>query len=618
MNRKFFLAVVLVFVLASSWNVIFRVKRLEASETIVIRPDGSIDPPSANITTSDNITYFFTDYNFDSLEIERSDIVVDGAGYMLEGAGYGSGLTLEDVSNVTIKNLEVIGFNNGIYLYNTSNNAFHDNNVTGNYYHGFYISHSSNVTLYENMVSNNGEGAYHGYASIYLAYSSNCSVKLNNITENRYLDGIELWYSSRNYVHDNNISDNYFGIRIFSSNDNTFHGNDITGNSYEGFWLFESSNSTLYENLLSGNEYGFNVQGYEFSHYLNDISTSNLVDEKPVYYLINQNNLTVNASTHPAVGWLALINSTNVSVEGLNLTKNGQGLLLAYTNNSRIIGNTIIGNYDGLLLFMSVNNVISGNDIARNNYRGIYFYEYSDNNEILENNIIDNVDEGIYLSDSSNNVVYGNTIANSEYGIELYGVNNEIYLNNFVNNTQQIDSGSSSNSWDNGIEGNYWSDYNGTDDNLDGIGDVWVEIDASNVDHYPLMGMFNSFNTSMGHRVNVISNSTIESFECFEGDSTIVMHVSNMTANQTVGFCRISIPHAVISPPFNVTIDGANPTYWNYTLYDDGENRWIYFSYQYPTFEIEIIPESPFMRVMWLFMVATLIIAVLYRRKRLA
>ncbi len=617
MNKKFFLAVVLVLVLVGTWGLMFRVQRLHASETIVIRIDGSIDPSSANITTSDNVTYVFTDYNFDSLVIERSDIVVDGAGYRLEGADYGNGIKLDGVSNVTIRNLEVRGFNYGIYLYNTSNNAFYGNNVTGNYYYGFYISHSSNVTLYENMVSTNGEGAYHGYASIYIAYSSNCSIRLNNITENRYLDGIEFWSSSLNYVYNNNISDNYFGIRIFSSNNNTFYGNDITANKYEGIWLSESANNTLYNNSLNGNGYGFNIQGYEFSHYQNDINISNLVDNKPVYYLINQHNVTVNAS-HFAVGWLAFINSTNASVEGLNLTKNGQGLLLAYTNNSRIIDNTIIENYDGLLLFKSVNNVISGNDIARNNYRGIYFYEYSDNNEISENNIMDNVNEGIYLSDSSNNLVYGNTIANSEYGIEVYGVNNEIYLNNFVNNTQQVDSYDFSNSWDNGMEGNYWSEYNGTDHNFDGIGDVWIEIDTNNVDHYPLMGMFNSFNTPMGHRVNVISNSTVDDFEYFEGNSTIVMHVSNMTTDQTVGFCRISIPHAVVSAPFNVTIDGANPTYWNYTLYDDGETRWVYFSYQYPSFRIVIIPENLSMRIMWLFMTAALVIASLHRRKRLA
>ncbi|MDH5482051.1 MAG: right-handed parallel beta-helix repeat-containing protein, partial [Candidatus Bathyarchaeota archaeon] len=433
--------------------------------------------------------------------------------------------------------------------------------------------------------------------------------------------GIESWYSSNNHVYDNNILENYFGIRIFSSSNNTFYGNDITANSYEGFWLSDSSNNTLYDNLLSGNGYGFNVQGYELSHYLNNISTSNLVDGKPVYYLINQHDLMVNASTHPEVGWLAFINSTNVSVEGLNLMRNGQGLLLAYTNNSRIIGNTIMRNYDGLLLFASVNNVIYENEIAKNNYRGIYLYEYADNNKVLENNIVDNVDEGIYISDSSNNVLYGNTIANSDYGIELYGANNEIYLNNFVNNTQQIDSYGFSNSWNNTIEGNYWSDYNGTDGNFDGIGDVWVEIDENNTDRFPLMGMFRSFNTSLGYSVNVISNSTLEDFEYFESNSTIKMHVSNMTANQAFGFCRICIPHALMNVS-NLSViidDGAvEVLLFNNTIYNNDTHTWIYFAYQHSTLEIVIIPEFPSFVLIPFFMTLALLAALSYKKRHMA
>ena len=151
------------------------------------------------------------------------------------------------------------------------------------------------------------------------------------------------------------------------------------------------------------------------------------------------------------------------------------------------------------------------------------------------------------------------------------------------------------NIWDNGYPsgGNYWSDYAGVDADGDGIGDTPYIIDDNNIDHYPLMGPFNSFNTSVGYSVDVISNSTIEDFRYFESKSTIVMYVSNMTANQKAGFCRLTIPHELVPPAYTVKVNGTEVEYKTiYENYTEGISI-IYFAYEHPRLEITVIPEFP-------------------------
>jgi len=116
--------------------------------------------------------------------------------------------------------------------------------------------------------------------------------------------------------------------------------------------------------------------------------------------------------------------------------------------------------------------------------------------EIVNNAFIDNYAYGVDLRDNSvNNTIVGNWIVANPTGMLISDPtceNNRFHHNNFVNNTNQIDvTYGGPNMWDDGNEGNYWSDYTGLDDGSDGriagdgVGDTLLP--HQNVDYYPLI-----------------------------------------------------------------------------------------------------------------------------------
>jgi parallel beta-helix repeat protein len=113
------------------------------------------------------------------------------------------------------------------------------------------------------------------------------------------------------------------------------------------------------------------------------------------------------------------------------------------------------------------------------------------NNNVLSDNIVSN-GNGIGLFRSSDNTLQGNTAnSNNWNGIRLdYSSNNNtLYHNNLINNTPYNAYDTGTNAWDSGSEGNYYSDYNGTDPDGDGIGDDPYPIPGggTSTDRYPLM-----------------------------------------------------------------------------------------------------------------------------------
>ena len=86
----------------------------------------------------------------------------------------------------------------------------------------------------------------------------------------------------------------------------------------------------------------------------------------------------------------------------------------------------------------------------------------------------------------SNNTIFNNIIANNTIGANcIVDGGNILYRNNFICNTQQaVDKGT--NKWDNGTQGNYWSDCDIRDENGDGICDRPYLIPFDNKDNHPL------------------------------------------------------------------------------------------------------------------------------------
>lgn len=396
----------LVLMVFSALNLIINTRDVTAGSTVYIRPDGSIDPPTAPIQRVGD-TYTLTADIYDSLVIQKDNIIVDGAGYTLQGAGSGYGIYLTYRNNVTVEHFKIVGFGTGIYMEYADRNMIIDNNVLNSAVFGIHVGFDSD------------------YNSV-----------LRNLVANSMSSGVSVYNNIGNSFQSNTLTNNTLG--------------NYPGTS--GMWMEFVGNSTVWGNTVTHNPKGAMVVWR--TAYTNDVLDNTIA------------------------------NNT------------GGGILLIEGNNLRIIGNRISdnGNY-GIQFSDTAGNVVSGNTIERDHV-GI------------------SISNNLWLP-SSHRIV-SNTIAYNDIGLLAGNAamdalkDSFIFHNNFVENTEQAKivplfpgNPTPPNFWDDGYPsgGNFWSDYNGTDlysgsyQNIlgsDGIGDTPVIIDPTNIDHYPLMTLYNT------------------------------------------------------------------------------------------------------------------------------
>jgi nitrous oxidase accessory protein len=246
----------------------------------------------------------------------------------------------------------------------------------------------------------------------------------------------------------------YESAATISANDVTLSGFTFKG---EGIFFVKGHNTQIYDNVIRLSLW--------------------LVGSKCNAYLNHMRSVTV-GGTENTVSKNIFTGAIDVRFSSLNticdnLVINGSCIGLVESSYNKIFNNT-------------VTNCITGVAIHLN----------SSGNAVYENILLNNeVGFAIHV-DGSNNVIYKNYVANNSYGINIglhskSGKNTTLYHNNFVDNIEQVRIESRAKNYglifDNGKEGNYWSNYNGTDADGDGIGDTPCVIDENNRDNYPLM-----------------------------------------------------------------------------------------------------------------------------------
>jgi parallel beta-helix repeat protein len=241
----------LTLLLTSVLTLAFDIKPVKGwTGTVYIRADGSIDPLTAPITSADSVTYTFTgsiSSYADGIVVERSNIIIDGRGYTLEGSGTGNGFHWSNINNVTIKNTNIQDFEEGVYISSSSSNTLLRNNIANNKEEGIWFLESSDNGVYENDIVANY------YSGATLASSLNNIFSGNNIANNG--DGIHLGVSSNNSIHDNIIIANtWYGVSAWKSTNNSIYANNIVNNRPNVYLDIYCSDNSIYHNNLIGNE----------------------------------------------------------------------------------------------------------------------------------------------------------------------------------------------------------------------------------------------------------------------------------------------------------------------------------------------------------------------------
>ncbi|NMB85438.1 MAG: hypothetical protein GYA29_04215 [Methanothrix sp.] len=235
----------------------------------------------------------------------------------------------------------------GVVLSRSSSNQILENNISGTYISGIDVVDSKENNITGNFISG-------GKLGISLRGSQG-----NNVTENVCQKGERAGIygdgAVYNYLSYNELSENGNGILLSGSIENGLKSNSASRNIY-GISLRGSKGNVLRDNVMFANSYNLRVdEGASSSahlaasshdFYVQDIDESNLVDGRPVCYLINEADLVA-----PSVcGFLGIISCKNITASNLRISNSSAGILAVNSTDWKIVDSGISLSENGIYL----------------------------------------------------------------------------------------------------------------------------------------------------------------------------------------------------------------------------------------------------------------------------
>ncbi|MBI9039280.1 MAG: right-handed parallel beta-helix repeat-containing protein [Bacteroidales bacterium] len=360
------------------------------------------------------------DWTGNVIEINNDSVTLTG--FTIKHSGYeniNSGLLINSNNNSITNNKMIDNDGNGVLFDQSSDNLFSANIIMNNYCFGVKILNgSNNNNLFHNDLLNNGQNAF-----------DECL----NIWDDFYPSGGNFW-------------DDYIGEDNFSGVGQNIPGSDGIGdtpyliqgdNNIDNYPLMEtfSNINPLPDIVYVDDDFNSNTPGWGYDHFdtiqtgINAVAVDGSVYvANGIYYellMINRKVDLFGENRDSTIidgadcGDIFYITADSITITGFAIQNADDAGLEIHSNYNNVSNNVIYSNYENGIKIQSSSNNSFTNNIVINNGRAVLFDGDCNNNK-LQNNSFKNNTYGLFIElNCSNNNFSENVITGNIGGIIL-------------------------------------------------------------------------------------------------------------------------------------------------------------------------------------------------------